>query len=550
MVLTDEFRSDPYEPLSFEDQNINQQNALWENKQGTSINVASVRTSITMNTGQTQAMLVRKTTGSIGATKLLKVMAGDRIHTKVDYYYTTTAAAFNPASNNLGGLVNSIVGALTNSVAPTDIVHGSETTISTQLNSNTDLNTIVNTAGSTNPANTSQQAPKAYLCVLFFNEQFQFDKNSSVVVPVGYYPNQRQTIDKFLSNAVPVKKNGYAYIYFTNESDELVYFDNFNLTHERGAILEETHYYPYGLTMAGISSKALGFGSYENKMKFQGQKFDNKEFSDGSGLEMYEFKWRMHDPQTGRFWQIDPLSDTYVYNSTYAFSENKVTSHVELEGLEAKLAIAGKGTNISYSREDVNAFDSRAKNLERKAGFTPSQVHNGDQIVNELVRGTANEGSVGAVVIFAHASQEGVYLDNNDGLYRDNEWHGGSKSANVQEIKRGVEEGDIKFDKNAVIVMGGCNCGRDDGTPSLAESMAQELGVTVYAATGSVYPENANGKETGKLQTDGTFYMYKMTPETTVEVPGYGTLTIPASVGTTNIGKSIDPSKLVYPQAK
>jgi len=73
----------------------------------------------------------------------------------------------------------------------------------------------------------------------------------------------------------------------------------------------------------------------ESKKKFQGQEFAHGEFTDGSGLEMYEFKWRMHDPQTGRFWQVDPLADEYVYNSPYAFSENKVTSHIELEGLES-----------------------------------------------------------------------------------------------------------------------------------------------------------------------------------------------------------------------
>jgi RHS repeat-associated protein len=87
--------------------------------------------------------------------------------------------------------------------------------------------------------------------------------------------------------------------------------------------------------MAGISSKALT-NTAENKTKFQGQVFASKEFSDESGLDMYEFKWRMHDPQIGRFWQVDPLAEKYLYNSTYAFSENKVTSHVELEGLEAE----------------------------------------------------------------------------------------------------------------------------------------------------------------------------------------------------------------------
>ncbi len=81
--------------------------------------------------------------------------------------------------------------------------------------------------------------------------------------------------------------------------------------------------------MAGISSKAAG--TIQNKEKtFQGQRFD-----DDLGLNWVQFKWRNHDPQIGRFIEVDPLSEKYVYNSTYAFSENKVTGNVELEGLES-----------------------------------------------------------------------------------------------------------------------------------------------------------------------------------------------------------------------
>lgn len=111
-------------------------------------------------------------------------------------------------------------------------------------------------------------------------------------------------------------------------------------------------YYPFGLTMAGISDKALKSQYAENKIRFQKQEFQNDEFSDGSGLETYEFKYRFDDPQTGRFWQIDPLSNKYVSNSTYAFSENKVTSSVELEGLES--APLGYGWYPGITKEQAD----------------------------------------------------------------------------------------------------------------------------------------------------------------------------------------------------
>jgi RHS repeat-associated protein len=65
---------------------------------------------------------------------------------------------------------------------------------------------------------------------------------------------------------------------------------------------------------------------------FQSQEQDNELKGEGNSLN---YTFRMHDPRVGRFFAPDPLFKDYPYNSTYAFSENRVMDAVELEGREA-----------------------------------------------------------------------------------------------------------------------------------------------------------------------------------------------------------------------
>jgi RHS repeat-associated protein len=114
-----------------------------------------------------------------------------------------------------------------------------------------------------------------------------------------------------------------------------VYFDNLQVVHTKGALLEETHYYPFGLAMPGISDKAAKPGYFENNYKFNdGAELQHHEFADGSGLELYATDFRSYDPQIGRFHQKDPFALLNPDFSSYSFVQNNPLIYNDPIGLD------------------------------------------------------------------------------------------------------------------------------------------------------------------------------------------------------------------------
>ena len=169
-------------------------------------------------------------------------------------------------------------------------------------------------------------------------------------------------------------------------------------------VLEENHYYPFGLKHTeSLTRKDILFEKEEQSVEWEKKvssppifvqnetvpnsgykyKFSGKEWQDELNLNLYDYGARNYDPALGRWMNVDPLAEKYPNMSPYIYCANNPVLYVDPDGREF---VEGK-EHVEKFRNDTNAL-IKSKSDEvlklNNTGGSPKKIGKLNNEISEL----------------------------------------------------------------------------------------------------------------------------------------------------------------------
>ena len=202
-------------------------------------------------------------------------------------------------------------------------------------------------------------------------------------------------------------------------------------------------------------------------------KFQGQEHQDEFGLNWDSFKYRNYMPDIGRFFNVDPLAEDYVYNGPYNFAENRVINSRELEGLEAWESIN------NWTDKEVKAY---SETVSQRA----------EEYRNNSTSCTCEDFAINVLIDFASENNLPVTIENGEGVFNSNS----EKFNNIDDFRNSIltttGASDLQNNNNTVQIIEGENSLQNAGPGDILLNRNDDNIATHVQLVSSVDENNVN----------------------------------------------------------
>ncbi|MBK7870721.1 MAG: hypothetical protein IPJ74_08555 [Saprospiraceae bacterium] len=177
------------------------------------------------------------------------------------------------------------------------------------------------------------------------------------------------------------------------DNDDIIEVSSNPATNE---ILQENHYYPFGMNMNG---QWMANPGREDKYQYNG-----KELNEDFGLDWYDYGARWYMPDIGRFGSVDPLAEKMTSWSQFNYSFNNPIRFIDPNGAAPNDIVVPKndkntenyraavlGYLKTLTNDELKWSGNKVVIAEKDAANKDKNLSEGTQLLRNLIENTDKE---------------------------------------------------------------------------------------------------------------------------------------------------------------